>query len=76
MVAPQPGPARGLLTDAGRSLRWRLGGGVLGIAFAAAGAALVLWPHLLAWVVGGGLAVLGVALTVSAVAARGGPKGH
>jgi len=76
MVAPQPGPARGIVTDVGRGLRWRLGVGVLGLALAAGGGALILWPHLLAWAVGGSLGLVGLVLAVSAIAARGARKGH
>jgi hypothetical protein len=55
----------------GRSPAWRLGMAVAGAAFGAAGVALVLWPRLLAYAVGGAFGLLALFCLVSAVAARG-----
>jgi hypothetical protein len=55
----------------GRSLGWRLGMLVGGAAIAGAGVATILWPRLLAFAVGGALALVGLVLVVSAFAARG-----
>jgi hypothetical protein len=55
----------------GRSPRWRLAMAAAGLVSVAAGAALVAWPWLLAWVAAGLLAALGCLLLASALLARG-----
>jgi hypothetical protein len=55
----------------GRSFAWRVGALAAGLATLGAGVALVVWPRLLAWTVGGALGALGLLLVVSAFAARG-----
>jgi hypothetical protein len=51
-------------------MRWRAGIAFLGLVFAGLGAALILWPWLLAWAAGAGFGLLGTFLLVSAVFAR------
>jgi hypothetical protein len=65
-MEPPPPPARD-----GRTLGWRVGTALSGAAVAGAGVAVVAWPWLVGWVVGGALASVGVLLVVSAFAARG-----
>ena len=65
MTSPAP-------TDrSGRSLGWRLATAAAGLALGGAGVATILCPRLLGYVVGGALALLGLVLLVSALAARG-----
>lgn len=56
----------------GRSVGWRVGMLAAGALLAGGGVALVRWPFLLAYAVGGGLVVLGALLALTAFAARGG----
>jgi len=58
--------------DAGRSFSWRLGTTFFGLAFLAAGAAVILWPAILSYAVGGMLGAFGLFLLATAMAARGG----
>lgn len=75
-VAPPPGaPTVERVVAAvrrGRSVGWRVGMLAAGALLAGGGVALVLWPFLLAYAVGGGLVALGALLAVTALAARGG----
>lgn len=57
--------------DPGRSLRWRAVTALAGALVAGAGLAVILWPAILAYAVGGAIAVVGVFLVVTAIAARG-----
>ena len=58
-------------SDPGRSFGWRLGAIFFGLVFLAAGGAVILWPALLAYTIGGMLGAFGIFLVATAVAARG-----
>ncbi|MEO5726229.1 MAG: hypothetical protein ABI134_19795 [Byssovorax sp.] len=66
-----PIPEAAVPRDPGRSLAWRAGTTVAGLGFVAAGVAVILWPAIVAYAVGGAIALLGAFLVVSALAARG-----
>ncbi len=65
-ISPPVGPR-----DPGRSLRWRAGTALSGALVAAAGLSVILWPAILTYAVGGSIALVGLFLLVTAVAARG-----
>lgn len=65
---PEPAAPR----DPGRSLRWRVATLLAGAALSGAGVSVILWPAVLAYAVGGAVALLGGFFLVSAFAARGG----
>src|SRR5262245_22959574 len=58
-------------SDPGRSFGWRLGATFFGLVFLAAGGAVILWPALLSYAVGGMLGAFGLFLLATALAARG-----
>ena len=69
MPPPEPDP------NPGRSLGWRLAMAAGGLLAAGTGLAVILVPRILAWAVGGTLAIVGLLLLVSALSARGRGQG-
>ena len=63
MATPDPDP--------GRSFGWRLGMAAVGALAAGAGVAVVLYPYVLRYAIGGVLALVGLFFVASAVLARG-----
>ena len=66
---PLPGPSAP--PDPGRPLPRRLGTALAGLVLAGAGLSVILWPAVLAYAVGGAIALLGAFFVVTAFAARG-----
>lgn len=59
------------VVSVGRAFSWRAGLAFAGSLCCAAGLAVILWPQLLAYAVGGAFLGLGAMLLLSALAARG-----
>ncbi len=54
----------------GRSAEWKLGMMLGGVALAGFGIAIIVWPMLLIWLVGGAFVLLGLILGLSGILAR------